>query len=262
MKSSLLFGLAAVSIASLSSCSSVKSIPVDNLSGEWSIKKIYGDKVKVSEDVVEPYIAFDVVNSRFFGHAGCNSLMGTFATGEENEIQFTSTGVTMMMCPDIATEDALLKALASVKQYNITGDGELELSNASDRTLITLEKRPDTLSPLALAGEWQVTSIGENDMSDDTTGAYTVTFNPEDETFIMTTGCNDVSGKFTGAFVDIKFTGLRSTRMACPDMTIEQAASQVLPTITSFSEIGDDHAFGFYNASGELVMTIAAQEVE
>ena len=256
MKSSLLAGLAVTAIAALTSCSSVKSIPVENLSGEWSIKKINGDKVKVSDDTVEPYLAFDVVNGRFFGHAGCNSIMGSFATGEDNEIVFTSTGVTMMMCPDIATEDALLNALASVKQYNITDNGELELASASDRTLVSLEKRPDTLSPLALAGEWQVSSIGEIDMSDDAEGAYTITFNPDDETFAMTTGCNTVSGKYSGSFVDITFSGLRSTRMACPDMTVEQTASQILPTITSFSEVADDNAFAFYNVHGELVMMI------
>lgn len=256
MKSSLLAGLALTAVAALTSCSSVKSIPVENLSGEWSIKKINGDKVKVTDETVEPYLAFDVVNSRFFGHAGCNSIMGSFATGADNEIIFTSTGVTMMMCPDIATEDALLKALASVKQYDITDDGELQLVSASDRTLVSLVKRPDTLSPLALAGEWQVSSIGEIDMSDDTDDTYTITFNPDDETFAMTTGCNTVSGNYSGSFVDIAFTGLRSTRMACPDMSVEQAASQLLPTITSFSEVADDNSFAFYDARGELVMLI------
>lgn len=256
MKSSLLTGLALSAIAALSSCSTVRSIPVEDLTGEWNITKINGDKVKVSADAVEPYLAFDVVNSRFFGHAGCNSIMGSFATGAENEIEFTSTGVTMMMCPDIAVEDAILKALASVKQYNITDDGQLELASASDRTLVTLVKRPDALSPMALAGEWQVSSIGEYDMSDDTEGTYTITFNPDDETFAMTTGCNTVSGKYAGSFVDIAFSGLRSTRMACPDMTIEQAASRLLPTITSFAEVGDDNSFAFYDARGELIMII------
>ncbi|MDE6802837.1 MAG: META domain-containing protein [Muribaculaceae bacterium] len=256
MKSSLLAGLAITAVAALTSCSSVKSIPVENLSGEWSIKKINGDRVKVSDETVEPYLAFDVVNSRFFGHAGCNSIMGSFATGEDNEIEFTSTGVTMMMCPDIATEDALLKALASVKQYNINDNGDLELSSASDRTLVALTKRPDTLSPLALDGEWQVTSLGELDMTEDADNSYTITFNSEDDTFAMTTDCNTVSGKYAGSFVDINFSGLRTTRMACPSMEIERTASELLPTITSFSELGDDNAFAFYDAHGQLVMMI------
>lgn len=262
MKTTTLLGMAVASLAALSSCSSVKSIPVENLSGEWGITKIDGKKIEVSADITEPYIAFDVVNSRFFGHAGCNSIMGSFATGEENEIQFTSTGVTMMMCPDIETEDAILKALAQVHQYTINKSGELELSNAADKTLISLVKLPDTLSPAVLGGEWQVMQLGDLDLSTDSDGTYAITFNPEDSTFSLSTGCNDISGAYTGSFVDIKFDRLRSTRMACPDMTVEQTASQLLPTINSFAQFEDDDAYGFYDQAGNLVMTIAAIPAE
>lgn len=258
MKTTTLLGLAAISLAAMTSCSSVKSISSEGLSGEWGITKIDGKKVEMSADAAEPYIAFDVVNGRFFGHAGCNSIMGSFATGEENELQFTSTGVTMMMCPDIETEDAILKALAQVKQYNITKAGDLELSNASDKTLLYLVKRPDTISPAVLAGEWHVLQLGDIDLTANTEEDYTIAFNAEDSTFSMTTGCNNVSGNFFGTFVDVKFDNLRSTRMACPDMTVEQTASQVLPTINSFAEFDNSDSYGFYDANGNLVMTIAS----
>lgn len=262
MKTSLILGIAAASLAAMSSCSSVKSIPVDNLSGQWGIEKIDGKTVEVSPESTQPFIAFDIINSRFFGHAGCNSIMGSIATGEDNELIFRSTGATMMMCPDIETEDAILKALAEVRQYTITKSGELELSDAADKTLMQLSKLPDTVSPAILAGEWQVLQLGDLDLAADDDNVYTVTFNPEDSTFSMTTDCNSVSGNYGGKFIDIKFDQLRSTRMACPVMTVEQTATELLPTVTSFSQFDDTDSFGFYDAAGNLVMTIMSITAE
>lgn len=257
MKKTYAIGLALTSIAALSSCSSVKSIPVEAISGEWDIIKVNGNKVNLTDPETTPYLAFDVVNGRFYGNGGCNYMMGTFATGEGNEIEITTAGQTLMMCPDIEFQDSLMKTISDVRQYTITKKGDLELSAANDRTLITLEKRPDAISPACLAGEWKITKIGEYDFENNDSDADTptITFFPEDSTFSMTTDCNNIGGNYNGIFVDIRFTGLRSTRMACPDMSIEQAATKILPTITSFSKLGEYYAF--YDNENNPVMEIA-----
>lgn len=254
MKTTLALGVAAT-MAALTSCTSVKSISPEALTGEWDIVKLEGNKVTPTDGDIAPYLAFDVVNGRFFGYGGCNYMMGSFFTGEGNEIQLSTEGVTMMMCPDIAFQDSLIQALTDIRQYDITKQGELQLSSGSDRTLIALTKRPDTISPALLAGEWKVTLLGDYDLEADSTDTYTISFFPEDSTFSMTTGCNNVGGNYSGTFIDIRFTDMRSTRMACPDMSVEQAAQAILPSVTSFNSLGDN--YGFYDAGNNLVMMIA-----
>lgn len=259
MKKTLIFGLFSTAMLAMTSCSAVKSLPAEALSGEWDIVKVNGAPVSLIDKDAKPYLGFDVANCRFYGYGGCNYMMGTFATGEENEIKITTGGVTMMMCPDIAFQDSLMQTMDNVARYMITKDGKLTLSAANDATLISLVKRPDTISPSMLAGEWQVTALGECPIETGDDTPYTITFFPEDSTFSMTTDCNNVGGNFSGRFVDIRFDGLRSTRMACPDMTIERAAIELLPTVTSFSLLGDGN-YAFYDEANNMVMMIAPLE--
>lgn len=251
----MLGGLAAA--MAMTACNAVKDIPETDLSGEWNVVSIQGNPVTAAEGQEVPYMAFDVVNSRVFGCAGCNRIFGQLHTGEKGTIDLTSLAATRMMCPDMSNEDALLTSLNQVKRFGMNKDGELVLMDEQHRDIVTLVKRVDEITPASLTGEWNVDFLGDMDLASNAEGTYTITFDPNENVFSMETGCNNVGGNYNGKYIDITFTNLRSTRMMCPDMTVEEAAQRLLPTITSFGELANPGTYGFYDKENNLVMSIS-----
>lgn len=246
-----------VAAMAMTSCNAVKDIPEADLSGEWNVVSIQGNPVKSVEGQDAPFMAFDVVNSRLFGSAGCNRIFGRLSTGEKGTIDLSSLAATRMMCPDMSNEDALLTALNQVKRFGMNKEGELVLMDQQDRDMVTLTKRVDEITPASLAGEWNVNFLGDMDLSSNAEGTYTITFDPGEKLFSMETGCNNVGGTYGGKFIDITFTNLRSTRMMCPDTSVEDAAQKLLPTITWFEELANPGTYGFYDKENNLVMSIS-----
>ena len=61
----------------LISCGSAKkTASIDSLSGEWSIVKIDGKEIKVTEGQDLPFLGFNTKEGRVYGNAGCNLLTG------------------------------------------------------------------------------------------------------------------------------------------------------------------------------------------
>lgn len=236
-------------------------MPVADMSGEWNVVKIEGKSISVPEGSEQPYMAFDAVNSRLFGCVGCNRIMGTLNATDAGRIDLSQMGATRMMCPDMTLEDQLLTALNQVKEFGTDKAGQLVLMDSHQRHMVTLEKRTDEISPASLAGSFKVNLLGDLDLSANADVDYTIDF-MADGTFSMTTGCNNVGGKYSGKYVDITFGQLRSTRMMCPDMQVEQTAQKVLPSIVAFSELANEGTYGFYDADNNLVMTIARLAAE
>lgn len=239
-------------------CGSVKEMPVDSLSGEWNVVSVEKKAITVSPDGENPYLAFDVVNNRVFGSVGCNRVTGAFSVSDNGAIDLSRMVATRMMCPDMALEDRLLTALNQVMEFGTDKAGNLVLMDGKRHEMVTLAKRVSSVSPASLVGKWKVNFLGDMDLSDNAEGDYTIEFAP-DGRFMMTTGCNNVGGSYSGRYVDITFSGLMSTRMACPDMQVEEAAGKLLPTVVSFSELANPGTYGFYNADNDLVMVIAAE---
>lgn len=242
--------------AVVTSCSSVHNMPVNDLSGEWNVVKIENKDVTVVDGAEVPYLAFDVVNNRLFGCAGCNRIIGGLKATDAGAIDLSNMGTTLMMCPDMTLEENLLAALNQVKEFGVDKDGQLVLMDEKQHHMVTLAKRTDYITPLSLVGTWKINSLGNLDLSANTEGEYTIEF-MGDGSFSMTTGCNNVGGNYGGRYVDITFSKLMSTRMACPDMEVETVAQNVLPTVVSFGELANEGTFGFYDAENNLVMTIA-----
>lgn len=259
-KKASIISLAAITVTLLStSCSTTRVADVQSLSGEWNVTTIDGREIfaaPTAEDQT-PYLAFDVVNSKVFGNASCNNLNGNLFVGEDGQIELQNIATTRMLCPDMATEEAFISALNDVRSFDITKKGDLQLKSEKGNVLINLVKRPDAISARDLEGEWQVLYLGEMDLSADTLEQYHLQFLPSDSTFVFSTGCNDISGKYVSQYVAISFENMRSTRMACPDMSVEMAATKILPTIVSFSPLSQSDTMGFYDNQGELqiVMT-------
>lgn len=258
MKTLMIMGgimLAAVA----TSCSTTRTMTADELSGEWDITTVQ-DKAISTQGENAPYLAFDLVNSRLFGSVGCNRIMGNVAVDESGTIDMSGIAATKMMCPDADLEMSILTALNQVQRYGADKEGDLVLMDGHNRKMLALTRRADVISPASLVGVWKVNMLGDLDLSvNQGERAFTITFD-SDGTFSMTTGCNNVGGNYGGRYVDITFSNLMSTRMMCPDMEVETVASQLLPTVTAFSALGDGTTYGFYDAANNLVMSIGKME--
>lgn len=124
----------------MSACKSSKQAvqPID-LTGEWNIVTVNGDKINAANT---PFIGLDVKEKRVYGNAGCNRMTGSFEIDSlhPGKIQFGQIGTTRMTCPDMETESKVLQALDNVTGYTETDQG-LSLTDAEGKALMTLEKR-------------------------------------------------------------------------------------------------------------------------
>lgn len=251
--------LAAAAALFISACGNTKQPTVSDLTGEWNIIAVNGATIATPDGQEQPYIGFDTANGRVFGNASCNSIMGSFNTASPaGVIDLSNMASTRMMCPDMDLEQSILTALGHVTTYKFSGVGDIELCDASGSPMLTLKKRDNYITPKSLTGEWKINEVEGTDLSADSIGTYTMTFTPADSTFEATTGCNNISGIYTGEYVDIEFSNMRSTRMACPDMSVEETMNRVLPTIKSFGEL-QHGAVGFYNTDNDLVLVLSKQ---
>ena len=110
--------------------------------GEWLITEVDHAAVKTSEK--EPFIGFVREEGRIYGSAGCNSIMGTWEIDEKNPsaIDLSKLASTMMMCPDMETERAILDAFSRVKSYQMADGGKaLLFLDASGNEIVRMKKR-------------------------------------------------------------------------------------------------------------------------
>ena len=88
----------------------------------------------------EPFMVFGPEGNRLVGSGGCNRFAGSYEQ-KGADLKFGPIAATRMACADeMATEDAFLAALSSTAKWKITGE-RLELADAQDKVLVTLEAR-------------------------------------------------------------------------------------------------------------------------
>lgn len=97
---------------------------------KWKLTELNGTAVlNTSGSDKDFFIQLQQEKSRLNGYAGCNNFFGTFELKEGNRITFSKMGSTMMACPNMTTEQELMKVLETVDNY--TTDGKtLQLSKA------------------------------------------------------------------------------------------------------------------------------------
>ena len=116
-------------------------LDISSLNGEWRIVEIAGKAVGKTES--EPFIGFDISESRIYGNAGCNNINGGFEQIKDQPFSLLPGQVvsTMMACPDLTTEDAVLAALNQVKSFRFLGKEKAELLGASGKPLLSLVRK-------------------------------------------------------------------------------------------------------------------------
>ena len=141
MKKLLLIISVVLTMTTLFSCSNSGSSKKEaeklpELKGKWTILSVYGNEIKSEKT---PFIEFADAD-RVHCQLPCN-IFNTTITHKEgtNELTFNQGQMTMMTCPDYASEDALVKALNSTVTFNGT-DKEMQFLNQNGEAIVTLKK--------------------------------------------------------------------------------------------------------------------------
>lgn len=88
-----------------------------------------------------------------------------------------------------------------------------------------------------LAGNWYLVKAGTNQITEPVDGQWPhIEFNTIDATISGNVGCNQLMGNFTyNNKGDLKFERVASTRMMCPDMTVEDEVNRALPQVRHYT---------------------------
>ncbi len=101
---------------------------------EWELKTMTKADSVVKNPEQLPTLLFSD-STAVYGSAGCNRFFGTYSVEKGGKMTLKPGGSTMMYCPDMAFEDAYLKALAEVKEYAIQGK-ELKLTDGNGKLVL------------------------------------------------------------------------------------------------------------------------------
>ena len=121
------------------SCSEAKT-DAKKLEGKWNVVEGKGEKI-LKEGL--PYMEFDMAQNKLHGNAGCN-MFNTTITLDANDVSSITIApgaATMMACPDMATEDAIMKAMGDVKAVKAgNSESEMALVDQDGNVLLVLSK--------------------------------------------------------------------------------------------------------------------------
>ena len=121
------------------SCSEAKT-DAKKLEGKWNVVEVKGEKI-LKEGL--PYMEFDMAQNKLHGNAGCN-MFNTTITLDANDVSSITIApgaATMMACPDMATEDAIMKAMGDVKAVKAgNSESETTLVDQDGNVLLVLSK--------------------------------------------------------------------------------------------------------------------------
>ena len=121
------------------SCSEAKT-DAKKLEGKWNVVEVKGEKI-LKEGL--PYMEFDMAQNKLHGNAGCN-MFNTTITLDANDVSSITIApgaATMMACPDMATEDAIMKAMGDVKAVKAgNSESEMALVDQDGNVLLVLSK--------------------------------------------------------------------------------------------------------------------------
>lgn len=109
---------------------------MDFLNGAWRVTAINGQPN--SNEAVQ--FVFDLPEKKIHGNAGCNIINGEITIDPDvtNSVQFSNIASTRMMCPDIATETAVLVALEETEKAFAKSDDTVTFVNHAGKPVLQL----------------------------------------------------------------------------------------------------------------------------
>ena len=122
-----------------SGCKSNSGDKAQLTANEWQLKEMTTTNGKTTLPQRVPTLMLTDTNT-IYGFSGCNRFFGRY-TIEGNTIKLEPGGSTMMACPDMEIEDAILKAMGNVKGVQAgQSENEMLLVDADGGVLMVLSK--------------------------------------------------------------------------------------------------------------------------
>ncbi|MEG1586891.1 MAG: META domain-containing protein [Bacteroidales bacterium] len=116
-----------------------ETLSSSELNGKWTIQSVNNQEIKIERT---PFMDF-MEENRLNAQVGCNIYNSTYTyDATTGDLTFPANGqMTMMACPDMATEDAIVKAIAATKKVEKAESGKcINLLGADGNVLMTLCK--------------------------------------------------------------------------------------------------------------------------
>lgn len=226
----------------------VPTIPRDEFDGTWIVKKAE-KKAVVGEAPAE--ITFDLTNGRIYGNDGCNVVNGTFALGNENELQFGSLISTQKDCGPEVTDHAVQRALANTCSYKRDINSRelcIKFCDKRGRTIMTLEKRRVDL----LNGAWTVVDIEGSPVEGEKPA---LVIDIPEARLSGSAGCNRIFGQIAldGTPYGIAFVQIAASRKTCPEIETEMKFLAALEKVRGFYPTDDNHAVLYQSPDVPLI---------
>ena len=242
----------------MSSCRSSREVlNLSALNGPWEITEINGAAIVTNTKT--PTLFFDATKGKITGFTGCNKIMGSFETNSKpGQIDLSNLGSTRMACPDMTTERNVLNTLALVKKYMQIENNNIALCNEQNRPIMILEKAAKSADIHDLEGEWTITTIAGEPVSEKNEQEPMIGFNTQEQKVYGCAGCNNFHGNYhteKGKNASIAFPALGTTMMLCRDMDNEQKILESLNKVRSFKRLSDEE-IAFYDADSKQLLTL------
>ena len=114
---------------------------LDFLNGTWKVVAIEDEEINIEK----MKLVFDVDEHKIHGNTGCNVMNGKLETDLDapNTFSFEDIAVTMMMCPSIEYQTALLVALEEANRAKPIDKNRVVLLDSNGKAVLTLQRTTD-----------------------------------------------------------------------------------------------------------------------
>ncbi len=262
MKKSL-FTICAIAVTAitLQSCKSSQSMTnsATNLDGEWNIIEIDGSSIVPGDRQPFPFIGFNTEVNQFYGNAGCNRMNGSYTLGKSGKINLGKAAATLMMCPNMDVESKVLNMLSRVKSYKSIGT-QIALYGNMSKPIAILDRKDMVSEAVLLSAKWQVSRINGEELVMKNEGNPTKPFIELDiqkKSITGLAGCNRITGQIVSnkeVNRSMSFPNVASTRMACPNMEVENQFLKALNSVETYKLSPSTTELTFLNPEGVEVL--------
>lgn len=125
------------------SCRTVKqSLSTSDISGEWNIVEVGGNKTLPTDHSGLPFIGFDATDHKIYGNSGCNRMMGTYSIDlVKKALTFGPIAGTRMACPDMTIEQKIMQAMNEVCSFSVKSKHKISLLDSNEKEILVLVRK-------------------------------------------------------------------------------------------------------------------------
>lgn len=223
--------------------------------GYWRIATVMGERAKGEE---APYLKFVKTpggEARVYGNNGCNTLNSDYACNPaDSTLTFSKSITTMRACPDMKVAGLINDALAQARRYTIACTGQtytLTLSGAGGQPLMVLTHQDYDF----LNGTWEVVTLNGSAVK---CPDMRLVIDLEEGRIHGNTGCNIMNGTIIPDMLEqgvVSFQDLSTTRMSCPNLSLENMLLVALEQTVSVRPSGPD-TMDLLDSTGQPLVTL------